>query len=259
MTTLEHSNPEAMTPEERSVFFNAHRYRTPGHEGWEHVATPGAPNKFLMISADCHVNEPPNLWVERIDEQYRHRLPRIEVDANGVKWSIVEGYHPVKLRDLKMEGEDAGAGEGGQERSGGAAPGPRPRRHRRGDHLPEPWTPDVGDAGSVVRAGDVPGLQRLVLGDFRAALRPHAPYGLHRDRGHPVGCRGDRTMCKARLPRAEPALQADVGSRLIGGLELQPAGVRPAVGVHPGARICRSLFTCRRGRTRALPEGMAEL
>ena len=197
MTTLEHSNPEAMTPEERSVFFNAHRYRTPGHEGWEHVATPGAPNKFLMISADCHVNEPPNLWVERIDEQYRHRLPRIEVDANGVKWSIVEGYHPVKLRDLKMEGED-------QERAkvGKSDPDERLRDHARDGIDAEIIFPNRGlqmwaTPDPVVRAGDVPGLQRLVLGDFRAALRPHAPDGLHRDRRHPVGYRGDRTMCEA--------------------------------------------------------------
>ncbi|HZQ38190.1 MAG TPA: amidohydrolase family protein [Dehalococcoidia bacterium] len=83
-----------------------HRTQTPGHEGWPRVATPGAPNKYFMVSADCHVNEPPNLWVERIEPQYRNRLPRIEVDANGVKWSVVEGYKPQKLRDLKFEGED---------------------------------------------------------------------------------------------------------------------------------------------------------
>lgn len=106
MTTLARSVPETMTALERSIHFNAHRYRTPGHDGWQQVATPGARNKYLMVSADCHVNEPPNLWVERIDEQYRHRLPRIEVDKDGVKWSITEGHHPVKLRDLRMEGED---------------------------------------------------------------------------------------------------------------------------------------------------------
>jgi predicted TIM-barrel fold metal-dependent hydrolase len=85
---------------------NSLRAITPGHEGWSRVATPGAPNKYFMVSADCHVNEPPNLWVDRIDAQYRHRLPRIEVDANGVKWSVVEGYAPIKIRDLKLQGED---------------------------------------------------------------------------------------------------------------------------------------------------------
>ena len=106
MTTIDRSKIEQMSPLERSILYNSSRYETPGHEGWQQVATPGAPNKYLMISADCHVNEPPNLWVERIDEKYRHRLPRIEVDANGVKWSVVEGYKPTKIRDLKMEGED---------------------------------------------------------------------------------------------------------------------------------------------------------
>ncbi len=90
MTTIESSTVDTEAIE-LSVKYNEHRYKTPGHEGWEHVPTPGAANKYLMISADCHVNEPPNLWVERIDEKYRHRLPRIEVDAQGVKWSVVEG------------------------------------------------------------------------------------------------------------------------------------------------------------------------
>lgn len=106
MTTLEARDVNQMNATERSEHFNAHRFETPGHAGWERVATPGAPNKYLMVSADCHVTEPANLWVERIEETYRNRLPRIEVDASGVKWSVVEGYAPVKIRDLKMEGED---------------------------------------------------------------------------------------------------------------------------------------------------------
>ena len=35
-----------------------------------------------------------------------HRIPRIEVDENGEKWSVVEGHRPVRVRELKMEGED---------------------------------------------------------------------------------------------------------------------------------------------------------
>ena len=106
MTTLE-SAPVDVEAIELSKKFNAHRYVTPGHDGWPRVATPSAPNKYLMVSADCHVSEPANLWVERIDEKYRHRLSRIEVDANGVKWSVVEGYKPMKIRDLRVQGEDA--------------------------------------------------------------------------------------------------------------------------------------------------------
>lgn len=99
---------------------NSLRTLTPGHEGWTRVATPGASNKYFMVSADCHVNEPPNLWVDRIDAAYRHRLPRIEVDANGVKWSVVEGYAPSKIRDLKLQGED-------QERAGAGSRDPEER------------------------------------------------------------------------------------------------------------------------------------
>jgi len=113
MTTVESSTVDTEAIE-LSVKYNEHRYKTPGHDGWERVPTPGAANKYLMISADCHVNEPPNLWVERIDEKYRHRLPHIEVDASGVKWSVVEGYKPIKIRDLRMQGEDKERAEVGK-------------------------------------------------------------------------------------------------------------------------------------------------
>ena len=79
---------------------------TPGHEGWPRVATPGAPNKFFMVSADNHVNEPPDLWEKRVDNKYRHRIPRVEVDADGVKWQVTEGRRATKLRELRLEGED---------------------------------------------------------------------------------------------------------------------------------------------------------
>lgn len=82
------------------------RKRTPGHEGWKRVARPGAPNKFFMASMDCHVVEPPNLYVERIDEKFRHRLPRIEVDNKGVKWLVQEGLRPQRVVDFRLTGED---------------------------------------------------------------------------------------------------------------------------------------------------------
>jgi hypothetical protein len=68
---------------------NRWRLETPGHEGWARTARPGDPNRYLMISADCHANEPSGLWVERIDKKYQSRLPRIEVDENGGRWPRV--------------------------------------------------------------------------------------------------------------------------------------------------------------------------
>ncbi len=97
----------------------AFRLVTPGHQGWERTAWPADPRKYFMVSADCHCNEPPDLWARRIDKKYRHRIPRQEVDANGVKWQVTDGFKPMKIRDLKLEGEDKerdGAGKTPAER-----------------------------------------------------------------------------------------------------------------------------------------------
>lgn len=85
---------------------NRWRLDTPGHQGWKRTARPDDPDHYLMISADCHANEPSNLWVERIDKKYRDRLPRIEVDANGVRWQISEGWARSRLLDSNLQGED---------------------------------------------------------------------------------------------------------------------------------------------------------
>src|SRR5271167_711110 len=88
---------------------NLWRTETPGHQGWERTARPGDPNKYLMISTDCHCNEPGNLWQERIDEKYRQRLPHIETDENGVKWMVSEGWQRSRAPErngFKFEGED---------------------------------------------------------------------------------------------------------------------------------------------------------
>jgi len=85
---------------------NKWRLETPGHEGWKRTARPDAPNRYLMISCDCHANEPANLWNERLDEKYRSRLPRIEADENGVKWMVSDGMRRSRLQESIFEGED---------------------------------------------------------------------------------------------------------------------------------------------------------
>lgn len=86
---------------------NRWRLETPGHQGWPRTARPGDPNKYLMISADCHANEPSGLWLERIDKKFHHRLPRIETDENGVKWVSAEGMQRSRMIDHQMTGEEA--------------------------------------------------------------------------------------------------------------------------------------------------------
>ena len=85
---------------------NRWRLETPGNRGWNRTARPDDPNRYLMISADCHCNEPAGLWHKRLDQKYQDRLPRIEVDANGVKWLISEGTQRSRLLDSHLEGED---------------------------------------------------------------------------------------------------------------------------------------------------------
>jgi len=92
---------------------NLWRLATPGHEGWRRTARPDDPNRYLMISCDCHANEPADLWQRRLDEKYRRRLPRIEIDENGVKWVISDGLRRTRLQDSIFEGEDLARNQAG--------------------------------------------------------------------------------------------------------------------------------------------------
>ena len=111
---------------EPEIFVNApNRWRleTPGHAGWPRTARAGSSNKYLMISDDCHANEPATLWADRIDKKYRDRLPRVITDEKGVQWRISEGYRPDRLRTGNLEGED------GTRAKAGATPEERLRDH----------------------------------------------------------------------------------------------------------------------------------
>ena len=47
-----------------------------------------------LISADSHVNEPGDLWIERVDKQFRDRAPRVVENPPGQKpgaYLILEG------------------------------------------------------------------------------------------------------------------------------------------------------------------------
>jgi predicted TIM-barrel fold metal-dependent hydrolase len=85
---------------------NQWRLQTPGHDGWPRTARAGAPHKYFIVSADCHVNEPATLWQERIDAKYRDRLPRVYKDDQGQLWRVAEGYRPDRLRIMDLDGED---------------------------------------------------------------------------------------------------------------------------------------------------------
>ena len=109
---------------------NRWRLETPGHERWERTARPDDSARYLMISADCHCQEPGSIWREGLEPQFRSRLPHVEVDEKGEKWMVVEGYQRSRMRTRNIQD----APKGGEDRlrgNAGLTPEDRIRDHLR--------------------------------------------------------------------------------------------------------------------------------
>ena len=56
---------------------------------------------YRLISADSHVNEPPDLWATRVDKKYRERAPQLVTPPGGKEGAFFhyEGYapHPIGI------------------------------------------------------------------------------------------------------------------------------------------------------------------
>lgn len=106
-TALERADIAPSAPVEVNAA-NEWRLNTPGgSEKWDRSPYPDAPKKMFMISCDTHLSPPAKLFAERIDERYRSRLPRMEVDADGKKWTVaIENGRRDRVYDIPMEGED---------------------------------------------------------------------------------------------------------------------------------------------------------
>ena len=76
---------------------NVWRLETPGNEGWLRSARPDAEDKFFMVSADGHVQEPRDFFRPRIPAEYHDRLPGIVIDAKGDQFQKTEGFRAAKL------------------------------------------------------------------------------------------------------------------------------------------------------------------
>jgi len=156
---------------------NAWRLDTPGAETWQRSARPDGPNKYFMVSADCHANEPATLWHERMDKSFRNRLPRIEKDKVGATFQITEGFRPLRLRNIVYEGEDL------ERNLAGKTPAERLRDHFRDGIDAEVifpnkglamWaTPDAAFANALCRCWN----------DWAWEL-----FGPYNDRLAPMGC-----------------------------------------------------------------------
>ena len=67
---------------------------------------------YRLISADSHINEPPDLWTSRLAQQYRDRAPRMERFEQGHAW-VMEG-----ARDPMNFGANCSAGLPIEKKSG---------------------------------------------------------------------------------------------------------------------------------------------
>lgn len=55
--------------------------------------------ELKLISADSHVDEPGDLWVERVEKSFRERAPRIVENPPGQgpgAYLILEGMPPIQ-------------------------------------------------------------------------------------------------------------------------------------------------------------------
>lgn len=76
---------------------NVWRTETPGNAGWIRSARPDADDKFFMVSADGHVQEPRTFLSDRLPEEYHSRLPGVVLDAKGDQHQTTEGFRQAKL------------------------------------------------------------------------------------------------------------------------------------------------------------------
>jgi predicted TIM-barrel fold metal-dependent hydrolase len=77
---------------------DAWRLEAPGHQGWARSPWPGAAERYFLASVDTLADEPFDFWTERIEPEYRARLPRMEADDEGAQWLICEGCEPQMVR-----------------------------------------------------------------------------------------------------------------------------------------------------------------
>ena len=136
-----------------------------------------------VISADSHVQEPPELYEERLPQRFRHRAPRLEVRDDGATYRIVDGKRPRRL-DLAA----AEADEEDQQREFRNDPsGGRDIERRLADQARD------GVCAEVIYPNQSLFLYNSPAADYQLALARayndwcHELFGAHRDRFAPVG------------------------------------------------------------------------
>lgn len=92
---------------------------------------------YRVISADSHINEPPDLWTSRVLAKHRERAPRVERFDEGDAWVIEGALDPINF------GGNCSAGMPLEERSAWI----RAEDIRAGGYLPAPRIVDQDQDG----------------------------------------------------------------------------------------------------------------
>lgn len=121
---------------------------------------------FKLISADSHVNEPPEAWA-RVQKKYRDRAPRVAKDPPGVPkgtWLLIEGLPPVGLSHYSkglVVSKHSGISEVEQEKHFETI---RFNENFRYEDYPGGWEP-----AARLRDQDIDGIEAEIL--FSSAVR----------------------------------------------------------------------------------------
>ena len=97
----------------------------------------------VIISADSHMTEPPDLWVERIDKPFRDRAPRVvrEHEGKSGHWFVCEGLEPRSVAGTFAAGRRGVHDPRGERGASGCiAPPHRPGRRVGSDLTAAPDT-----------------------------------------------------------------------------------------------------------------------
>ena len=122
--------------------------------------------EFKLISADSHVNEPPEAWA-RVQKQYGERAPRVVQDPPGVPkgtWLLIDGLPPVGLSHYSkglVVGKNHGISEVEQEKHFETI---RFNENFRYEDYPGGWEP-----AARLRDQDIDGVAAEIL--FSSAVR----------------------------------------------------------------------------------------
>ena len=122
--------------------------------------------EFKLISADSHVNEPPEAWA-RVQKQYGERAPKVVKDPPGVPkgtWLLIDGLPPVGLSHYSkglVVGKNHGISEVEQEKHLETI---RFNENFRYEDYPGGWEP-----AARLRDQDIDGVAAEIL--FSSAVR----------------------------------------------------------------------------------------